>query len=126
MLCLQLHRFRHKSTFVHPSGILPFPLSSGSSAGHLNIPVGATPLSQLFNSAPDGQVLKCTVTELRLVHPANIFAIQFNAFALESIISGASVNEVQSLNILLYIVEYGLTSGKGLTFFSFLQFLNAN
>ena len=86
---------RHKSTFVHPSGILPFPLSSGSSAGHLNIPVGATPLSQPFNSVPDGQDLKCTVTELRLVHPANIFDIQPRGATEESIISGASVNEVQ-------------------------------
>ena len=91
--------FRHKSTFVHPSGILPFPLSSGSSAGHLNIPVGATPLSQLFKVETGDQVLKCTVTELSLVHPLNILVILVAAFALESIISGASVIEVQFLNI---------------------------
>ena len=117
------YRLRHKSTFVHPSGILPFPLSSGSYAGHLNIPVGATPLNQLSIFEIAGQVLKCTVTELRLVHPLNIFFIP-NLITLVSIISGASVNEVQFLNIFEYILIYGLTSGKGFTFFSLVQFMN--
>ena len=63
------------------------------------------------------------MTELRLVHPLNIFFTLF-LVTLVSIISGASVNEVQLLNIFEYILIYGLTSGKGFTFFSLVQFMN--